>query len=133
MEFEDAADPIKWLRIAEKDLIRVDRALDDDDAEAAGFWLQQAVEKLLKGFLLSKGWKLKKTHDLESLVVDAVAYDRALDEYHDVCEKITNYYVLQRYPPPPGGDLTVAEVRQALGDVRGLVETLRRQITRQPR
>jgi len=44
MEFEDSVDPIKWLRIAEKDLIRVDRALDDDDAEAAGFWLQQAVE-----------------------------------------------------------------------------------------
>jgi HEPN domain-containing protein len=43
-----------WLRIAEKDLGRVKRLLDDNDIELSGFCLQQAMEKFLKGFLLSQ-------------------------------------------------------------------------------
>ena len=36
-----------WLRVAERDWRRLGHALDDGDAEEAGFWLQQAVEKYL--------------------------------------------------------------------------------------
>ena len=44
-----------WLRIAEKDLRRARRSLGDNDPEMAGFCLQQAIEKFLKAFLLSRG------------------------------------------------------------------------------
>jgi len=47
--------PTDWLRIAEKDLQRAEHLLEIHDAEAAGFYLQQAVEKFLKAFLLAKG------------------------------------------------------------------------------
>ena len=43
-----------------------------NDPDAAGFYLQQAMEKYLKAFLLSKKWKLKRTHDLEVLLNEAV-------------------------------------------------------------
>lgn len=33
-----------WLRIAEKDYTRIQRLLEAHDPEAAGFYLQQAVE-----------------------------------------------------------------------------------------
>ncbi len=45
--------PTDWLRIAEKDLQRAEHLLEIHDAEAAGFYFQQAVEKFLKAFLLS--------------------------------------------------------------------------------
>lgn len=48
MTSEKSSYPGGWLRIAQKDLRRVERALRDRDAEAAGFFLQQAVEKFLR-------------------------------------------------------------------------------------
>lgn len=50
--------PPDWIRIAEQDLTRVARLLEVEDPNAAGFYLQQSVEKFLKAFLLSRGWKL---------------------------------------------------------------------------
>ena len=42
------------------------RSLGDNDPEMAGFCLQQAIEKFLKAFLLSKGWQLWQIHSLEA-------------------------------------------------------------------
>ncbi len=47
MPLEESLYPADWLRIAEKDLERVSYMLEVQDAEAAGFFLQQAIEKLL--------------------------------------------------------------------------------------
>jgi len=87
-----------WLRIAEKDITRVEKLLDIEDPEAAGFYLQQAVEKFFKAFLLSKGWKLKKTHDLETLLNEALEYYPTLEKYRSVCLKISGFYFMERYP-----------------------------------
>jgi len=75
MPREESLYPTDWLRIAEKDLGRTGHLLSMQDPEAAGFYLQQAVEKFLKAFLLSKGWKLERIHDLEALLNAALAYD----------------------------------------------------------
>ena len=53
---EDSQYPLDWLHIAERDFVRVERLLAIDDAQAAGFFLQQAIEKFLKAYLLSRGW-----------------------------------------------------------------------------
>ena len=68
MPHEGPQYPKDWLRVAEKDLGRVSSLLAISDPQAAGFFLQQAVEKFLKAFLLSKGWILQRTHDLEALL-----------------------------------------------------------------
>jgi len=75
MPREESLYPADWLRIAEKDLGRVEHLLGIKDPEAAGFFLQQAVEKFLKAFLLSKGWELERIHDLEALLNAALVYD----------------------------------------------------------
>jgi HEPN domain-containing protein len=69
MQHEESLYPADWLRIAEKDLKRVERLLGEGDPELAGFCLQQAVEKFLKAFLLSKGWQLRRIHNLDTLLV----------------------------------------------------------------
>lgn len=50
MPHEESPYPADWIRIAEKDLGRVDGLLEKHDPELAGFCLQQAVEKFLKRF-----------------------------------------------------------------------------------
>ena len=56
MPREESLYPADWLDIAEKDLGRVDYLLDIQDADAAGFFLQQAVEKHLNS-VTCYGWQ----------------------------------------------------------------------------
>jgi len=102
------------------------RSLRDSDPELAAFCLQQAVEKFLKAFLLSKGWKLRRIHDLEALLDDATAHDASLDQFREVCQKITNYYVAERYPLAVEAGLTEEEVQASLKAAQRLIEKIRR-------
>jgi HEPN domain-containing protein len=117
--------PADWLRIAERDLARVDHLLDVQDPEAAGFFLQQSVEKFLKAFLLSKGWELQRIHDLETLLNAALAYDPSLEPFRSACQKITGFYLVERYPFVIESGLTEEDVRTSLMQVEALVEMLR--------
>ena len=125
MALEESVYPRDWLRIAERDLQRVGRCLRDHDSEAAGFFLQQALEKFLKAYLLSNGWSLRRIHDLEALLDDAVDVDPSLEEFRAVCQRITGYYMIERYPLPgvlpPGED----QVRHALGSAQALFDKVR--------
>jgi HEPN domain-containing protein len=117
--------PQDWLRIAERDLTRVARSLRDEDPAAGGYFLQQAVEKLLKAFLLSKGWRLRRIHDLEALLDDAVKYDVRFEEYRSLCQQATGYYLVERYPLGSGASPSVGEVREALGVALRLADQVR--------
>lgn len=126
---EESRYPDDWLRLAEQDWRRATWLLDEDDPGLAGFCLQQAVEKFFKAFLLSRGWQLRRTHDLEALLDSATAYDASLEKFRLACEKITSFYVAERYPFVVGGGLTKEDIRAPLEQVQGLVERLRTQIT----
>ncbi len=121
---EESSYPAHWLAIAEKDLVRVDRLLDVKDPEGAGFHLQQAVEKFLKAFLLSQGWQLRRIHSLDALLDDTLPHDSSLEDYRAVCQKITAYYFLERYPVAMDISLTVEEVRTSRDQARPLIERL---------
>ena len=125
MPGEESLYPADWLRIADKDLERVEHLLSVQDAEAAGFFLQQAVEKFLKAFLLSRGWKLERIHDLEALLNAALAYDSSLERFRSVCQKITGFYFVERYPFVTEAGLTEGDVRGSLKQVKELIEKLR--------
>jgi HEPN domain-containing protein len=66
--------------------------------ELAGFCLQQAVEKFLKAFLLSHGWPLRRIHDLGALLDEAIIYNASFEDFRAVCQKITAFYFVERYP-----------------------------------
>ncbi len=126
---EESVYPADWLRIAEKDLARVNRLIEDRDPEAAGFYLQQAVEKFLKAFLLSKGWELRRIHDLQALLNDALKYDPTLEIFRKACQKITAFYIVERYPFVVAAGLTEDDVRTSLEQVKGLIEKIRAQVS----
>ncbi len=124
---EESKYPRDWLGVAEKDWRRAGRALDDGDAEEAGFWLQQAVEKYLRAYLLSKGWTLRKVHDLEVLLNEAAAHMPMFGRYRSACQRISGYYLPERYPFMDSPALTVEEVSASRDEVTGLVDSIRRE------
>jgi HEPN domain-containing protein len=124
MQREESLYPAGWRRIAEKDMRRAQQLLGLHDPEAAGFYLQQALEKFFKAFLLSRGWELKRIHDLEALLNASLAYDPSLESFRQLCQKITGFYLMQRYPLLAEAALTEEDVRSALEQARTLAYRL---------
>ena len=126
MPLENSGATSEWLRLAERDLARVSRCLEAEDPELAAFCLQQAVEKSLKAFLLSKGWVLRRIHDLEALLDDAIQYDADLEKFRAICRRITAFYTIERYPLPVRAGISSTDVRESLEAAKELVDRLRR-------
>lgn len=124
MSPEESRYPPDWQRIAGRDLDRSERMLADNDVEGAAFYVQQALEKYLKAFLLSKGWALRRIHDLEVLLNDALPYDPSLEEFRALCQTATAYYLIERYPFSAPAGLTIERVAQSLAEAKRLIERL---------
>ncbi len=115
--------PDDWFRLAARDLERVARRLAEGDVDDAAFRLQQAIEKYLKGYLLSRGWRLKRVHDVEALLSDAIRYEPRLERYRTLCQQVAGYYIIERYPMFEEGP-SLADVRKAYGQAKALARTL---------
>lgn len=114
MPAEESLYPKDWFRVGEKELKRAKNLLKFGDLEGAGFNIQQAIEKYLKGYLLSKGWKLRRVHNLETLINDATKYDPSFEEFRTPCQNITFYYVEERYPFTAPSEFTEEEIKESL-------------------
>ncbi|HET8759881.1 MAG TPA: HEPN domain-containing protein [Nitrospiria bacterium] len=123
-EREDSPYSEDWLRVARQDWHRIHVMLADGDGDAAGLFLQQAIEKFLKAFLLEHGWKLKKVHTLQSLLDEAVAFKSTLAPFRPLCEKVSGFYFAERYPSLGGEELDAEDVRRELDHARGLILAL---------
>lgn len=125
MPHEESSYPSEWVQIAEKDLNRFRQMLALDDPGASAFFLQQATEKFLKAFLLSRGWRLQKIHDLEVLLNAALAHDGSLEAFRGPCQKITGMYFAERYPFTVQSGITIDDVKASFDSVEGLLSRLR--------
>lgn len=92
------------------------------------FHLQQAVEKYLKGFLIYNGWKLKKIHDIETLLTSAIEFEKEFESYLDFGRKLTAFYYEDRYPSGPVSSHPRNEINEMLeitkeiiGEIRDLI------------
>lgn len=83
---------------------------------------QQAIEKLLKGVLISKGVTIKKTHDLGLLAEMLQEYTEVDEKYLEMCDDLTPYGVKIRYPQ----ELFIEEyhVKKALEETQELYDWL---------
>lgn len=86
--------------------------------------MQQALEKFLKTYLLARGWKLKKVHTLQSLLDEAAAHDGALLPFRDLCERVSAFYIAERYPSLGEAGLEPEAVRPLLPEARAFVAAL---------
>ena len=116
--------PADWRAVARQDWHRIHVMLADGDADGAGLFLQQALEKFLKAYLLARGWKLRKVHTLQSLLDEAAAHDGVLLSFRDLCERVSAFYIAERYPSLGGAGLELDEVKPLLPEARSLVAAL---------
>ena len=114
----------RWLDKADRDRTVARLALDNVPpiTDAAAFHAQQAVEKLLKAYLVFKRQPFEKIHDLGELIDRCQHHDRGFVVLRDSVAGLTPYAVRFRYPGP--GDPSTQQVQSALtvvDDVRAFV------------
>jgi HEPN domain-containing protein len=82
------------------------------------------VEKYLKAFLLKHNWKLRKIHELDALLDEAAKFQQDLETHRDLCERVSGYYMAERYPPLSDFDLSVADIRRDLKEAREFLKSM---------
>lgn len=85
--------------------------------------LQEAVERYLKGYLIAKGWRLERTHDLSRLTDEAAHYEPQFRRFNKFAVELGADFFAQHYP---GGDLTdvgrnYESLRQEAGELVALI------------
>ncbi|MBI4493306.1 MAG: HEPN domain-containing protein [Chloroflexi bacterium] len=121
---QEEHDAGSWRRIARLDWRRVHILLQAGDGAAAGFYLQQALEKLVKAYLVQRGWQLRKTHELDRLLDAASGYDGTLAAFRPLCERVSGYYIVERYPGAGEEGPDVDQLGQDLIEARQLALAL---------
>lgn len=113
--------PREWLRYAEGDLSVAEREMQSQMPvyHTICFLCQTAAEKFLKGYLISQGWTLEKTHDIVELLELCADYDVELGTMIAEGAVLNEYIVAGRYP----GDIAFegigkAEAEEALDAAR---------------
>jgi len=116
------AEAREWLEKAGADLRAAawDLGAEPPLVEDALFHCQQAIEKVLKGFLAWNDRRFRKTHSIEELGEACAGIDPDLGPLVDEAVPMTEYAWVFRYPgAPPVPDLD--EAREAFRLTRQLV------------
>ncbi len=96
----DPDDPQSWLAKARNDLqcIRNNLIAATIPWDTVAFHAQQAAEKMLKAFLVSRGQTVPRTHDLGRLLGECLVAGAPLSALSADCDLLTPYAVVMRYP-----------------------------------
>jgi len=120
-----------WFGRADKDLEVAELVLKNKvSLEIAIYHLQQTVEKYLKGYLLSKGWKLKKIHELEQLLNEAMVYEKRFQRFLHLCQVLTEWYVETKYPFRIRTRIKNTETKRYLQKTKKLVIFVKKKVIR---
>lgn len=107
----------KWFKKAENDLLVIKNNLSADEipVDACCFHAQQAAEKYLKAYLVSKQIRFPKTHDLQSLLNLCAEINPSFKQVLEPAIKLSDYAIAPRYPDA-FDDLTIADAKNAQRD-----------------
>ena len=126
----DSIIPGEWFAQGDLDVQAAEVLLAQSGPLAVvAFHLQQAIEKYLKGFLLSTGWSLRRIHDLEILLQQAIAHDTDFAPFLAACQRITEYYIEARYPIGVTTLFQRSALQTDLDTTRDLIALIRRKVS----
>lgn len=122
----DETNPHDWLFLARERLLAADALYDAIGTSLSGVeLLQESIERFLKAFLISRGWQLRKIHNLTTLLDYAVSYDDRFKSFTELCESLTAQFWAQHYPGDDiseiGADYDV--LRNQAADLINLIES----------
>jgi HEPN domain-containing protein/predicted nucleotidyltransferase len=117
----------RWLKVADNDSRTVLACLAADPPLRgnAAFHCQQAVEKLLKGFLTLAGKRSRKTHSLSQLGAMAQESFPELAELVSTVDNWSSWVAEFRYPGATEPEPDQHELRRALDVIDRLAASLR--------
>jgi HEPN domain-containing protein len=121
----DENNPEDWLKSARSRLASADRLFAEEGAsEAAIELLQESTERFLKAYLIARGWRLRKIHDLGSLLAEAEKHEAAFGAFADFADELTDQFWAMHYP---GGELDdappdFAALREQLAKMLALIQ-----------
>ncbi len=121
-----AEDPADWFALADERLRAADAIWKAEGLTGTGIEvLHEAVERYLKGYLIANGWRLVKTHDLERLLADSLAFNSSLTKYVNLAQTLTHDFFAEHYP---GDDLTEVgrdyeKMRVETDELRAFIKT----------
>ena len=95
----------RWLERAEDDLKFARVGLKEGFYSQVCFLSQQAVEKSLKAFLISRGVLYPKTHKLTDLAEACSKLDRRIERFNKDFRILDEFYIPTRYPDAIPGSL----------------------------
>lgn len=90
----------QWLAKAKNDLLNVDNNLNSENIpyDTVCFHCQQAVEKILKAYLIGKGQAYPLTHDLLTILEKLLPFNAEAEKLRDGLAILMPYAVEIRYP-----------------------------------
>jgi HEPN domain-containing protein len=126
----DSSNPADWLLIAESDLEGLRLLVKQEAAyEMCPSKLAEVLEKVLKAELIRLGWPLLKTHDLQVLANELAARrSDLLAQAKPLCNALAEAYFTDRYPGFDLDDPDWPKLRQQLGQVVAVAQTVRTRV-----
>ncbi len=113
----------KWFRKAESDLLVIKNNLSSNEVpiDACCFHAQQAAEKYLKAYLVSKLIIFPKTHDLQSLLNLCIRQNNTFNKIIEPAIRLSDYAIGPRYPDA-FDDLSIDDALNAEKDAKEIKE-----------
>jgi HEPN domain-containing protein len=90
----------KWFQKAENDLLNIKNNLSAENipADTCCFHAQQAAEKYLKAYLISRNISFPKTHDLKFLLKSCTEMNTNFSSIQLPVYSLITYGIIPRYP-----------------------------------
>lgn len=113
----------EWLNMAKKDIKGAKILYEHDaDYEIVCFHCQQAIEKYLKGFLISKTGELQEGHSLIKLCKKAMLHENSFDEFLKDMAFVNTFYIETRYPALDPLNISHEDTKECLMIVERIVK-----------
>jgi HEPN domain-containing protein len=123
----------KWFKKAKSDLNVAEHSFNSmqpKELDIVCFHCQQAVEKVLKAYLVLHDIDPPKVHKLETLCEMCMEYDNSFSLFFDICTKMTKYAVETRYPDDVF-NINETETKQALENAKNVYDFCRTKLLEQ--
>lgn len=95
---KNLAEGLRWLEQAEADFKTAKDCLEDANYYASAFFSQQAAEKVLKGFLYSRGFRALITHSILDLLKKSEEEEKTFEQMMEYGLELDRHYIGSRYP-----------------------------------
>lgn len=116
-----------WYKKAKTDLRGAQILFEAEaDNSLVAFHCQQAIEKMLKGYILKNTKDLVDGHSLIYLIRRSSRFDESMRRFTKDCAFVNQFYIETRYPADIPDEVDEYEVRECLdtaNEVLGYIES----------